>query len=69
MARTPPDLAWVICHAELRVVVRRGVACPSRGRVPGAACLGCRYLVTSSVERAASGWCEAGGPVDDPTAR
>lgn len=64
MARTPPDLAWVICHAQVRVVVRRGVACPARGRVPGIECLGCRYLMTSSAERSLAGWCEAAGPLD-----
>lgn len=64
MARIPPNLAWVVCHAQTRVVLRRTVACPAGGRVPDLECLGCRYLVTSSVERSADGWCEAIGPVD-----
>ncbi|MEO7332533.1 MAG: hypothetical protein ABIZ71_01180, partial [Gemmatimonadales bacterium] len=58
----PPYLTWVICHSETRIVVRSSVACPARGRVPGIDCLGCRHLVTSSVERSADWWCEARGP-------
>src|SRR3990170_3255984 len=63
MARTPANLDWVVCHATTRLVLRRGVACPTRGRVPGLECLGCRYLMTSSLERSEVMWCEARGPV------
>jgi hypothetical protein len=59
MSRTPVGLAWVVCRGETRPVVRRSVACPLRGATPGIVCLGCRYLVTSSLERSMSGWCDA----------
>ncbi len=63
MAAGPSNLDWVVCHAGTRLVVRRHVACPARGRVPGLECLGCRYLTTSSLERSEAMWCEARGPV------
>jgi hypothetical protein len=65
MSRTPVGLAWVVCRGETRPVVRRSVACPLRGATPGIVCLGCRYLVTSSLERSRVGWCEA-DPVERP---
>jgi hypothetical protein len=51
-------LQWVVCRSETRSVHDEFVACPLRGRVSGAACLACRFLMTSSIERAQSGWCE-----------
>ena len=63
MARTAANLDWVVCHATTRLVLRHSVACPTRGRVPGLECLGCRYLMTSSLERSEVMWCEARGPV------
>ena len=59
MISTPLGLTWIVCHDETRSVVRRSVACPSRGPTPGIVCLGCRFLVTSSLERAREGWCAA----------
>src|SRR3990170_5303654 len=60
MARMAPEQAWVVCLAETRMVVRRAVLCPLRGRVPASACQDCHLLVTSSIERARGGWCSAG---------
>lgn len=51
-------LQWVVCRRETRSVNDEFVTCPLRGRVSGAACLSCRFLMTSSIERAGSGWCE-----------
>jgi hypothetical protein len=65
MSSTPRGLAWVVCRDETRPVVRRSVACPLRGATAGIVCLGCRYLVTSSLERSQAGWCEA-DPIDLP---
>jgi hypothetical protein len=62
MARVAPDRAWIVCHGETQIVVRRAVACPLRGRVPARLCLECRYLVTSSGERGRDRSCA----VDEP---
>ncbi len=63
MAHMALDQAWVVCHDETRLVVRRAVVCPLRGRVPASVCMGCRHLVTSSGERARDRWCGTGEPV------
>jgi len=55
---------WVVCRSETRSVRNEFVACPLRGRVSSAACLSCRFLMTSSIERGGSGWCETA--VDPP---
>ena len=60
MARMAPDQAWVVCHGQTRLVVRRSVACPFRGRVPARVCMACRLLVTSSDERLRDRWCGLG---------
>jgi len=44
MARAT-DQAWVVCHGQTRLVIRRAVACPVRGHVAARICQGCRYLV------------------------
>lgn len=51
-------LHWVVCRRETRSVDAERVACPLRGEVSQAVCLACRYLMTSSEERMAAGWCE-----------
>lgn len=52
-------LTWIVCHRETRSVTRSIVACPLRGKVDCRTCLGCRFLATSSVERASESWCSA----------
>lgn len=75
MARVTMDQAWVVCHGETRLVVRRAVACPLRGHVPARICNACRYLVTSSGERLRGRSCTldeapaSGGALDDFSAQ
>jgi hypothetical protein len=52
-------LTWIVCHCETRSVTRSMVSCPLRGNVDCRTCLGCRFLATSSVERATESWCSA----------
>jgi len=55
----PPRAGWVVCEGATRPVVDAVVACPRRGRISAVECLGCRLLVTSSMERRNLGWCLA----------
>lgn len=52
-------LTWVVCHSQTRSVTRSTVSCPLRGTVDCSRCLGCRFLMTSSVERSIETWCSA----------
>lgn len=52
-------VSWIVCHQATRSVSRAQVRCPMRGIVSCAACLACRFLTTSSVEREFGPWCEA----------
>lgn len=52
-------VSWIVCHQATRSVSRAQVHCPMRGVVSCAACLACRFLMTSSVEREFGPWCEA----------
>lgn len=52
-------LSWIVCHRATRTVSRSCVQCPLRGTVDGVACLSCRFLTTSSIERDGGPWCEA----------
>jgi len=62
MARIARDQDWVVCHGQTRLVVRRSVECPLRGRVSARICMACRHLVTTSGERLRVRSCAAGDP-------
>ena len=57
---------WVVCEGATRLVVDARVACPRRGSVTAAECLGCHLLVTSSAERSGRAWCLAEPPDAEP---
>lgn len=56
---------WIVCHGITRPVTGGSVDCPFRGPTDAAVCLDCRFLTTSSRERADGDWCElvARGPI------
>lgn len=61
MSTGDAQLKWVVCHRATRSVWRLVVSCPLRGPVQGSACMGCRFLTTSSLERDDASWCDAPG--------
>lgn len=67
MARTV-DQAWIVCHGQTLLVIRRAVACPLRGHVPARICRSCRYLVTSSDDRLRDRSCVVEEPLSSATA-
>ena len=50
---------WIVCNQVTRIASGPLVRCPQRGKVLSDACLRCRFLTTSSLERTFGPWCDA----------